>query len=108
MRDTEAGLRAAAPVALAPVQVLPPAFTTPAAPIAPVLPPAPGATPDVASPGAEVPAVAESRPPIAATERQPRCNVDACAAAYISFRSADCTYQPLNGPRRICTKQSVQ
>ena len=32
-----------------------------------------------------------------------QCNVEDCAAAYTSFRAADCTYQPLDGgPRRIC------
>ncbi len=33
------------------------------------------------------------------------CNVNACAAAYHSFQAADCSYQPLNGPRRRCTKK---
>ena len=33
------------------------------------------------------------------------CNVGACAAAYHSFQEADCSYQPLNGPRRRCTKK---
>ena len=34
-----------------------------------------------------------------------RCNVDACAATYSSFRSSDCTYQPYDGgPRRMCQK----
>jgi hypothetical protein len=33
-----------------------------------------------------------------------QCHVDACAQAYISFNPADCTYQPLEGPRRLCTK----
>lgn len=32
------------------------------------------------------------------------CNADACAAAYGSFNPADCTYQPYDGPRRLCTK----
>ena len=30
------------------------------------------------------------------------CNVPACAATYRSFRAADCTYQPYDGPRRAC------
>jgi len=34
----------------------------------------------------------------------PRCNVNACSAAYRSFTPSDCTYQPSNGPRRLCTK----
>lgn len=36
-----------------------------------------------------------------------RCNVDACASAYRSFRTFDCTYQPFGGERRICTKAAV-
>lgn len=36
--------------------------------------------------------------------RGPSCNVQACAAAYFTFDPTDCTYQPLNGPRRLCTK----
>ena len=31
------------------------------------------------------------------------CNVQACGAAYQSFRAADCSYQPTSGPRRACT-----
>lgn len=33
-----------------------------------------------------------------------RCNYRACDAAYRSFRPSDCTFQPYNGPRRLCTK----
>lgn len=32
------------------------------------------------------------------------CDIDACAAAYRSFRVADCTFQPFDGPRRLCTR----
>jgi BA14K-like protein len=42
--------------------------------------------------------------PAAPAEPQARCNVSACTAAYRSFTPADCTYQPSNGPRRLCTK----
>jgi type IV secretory pathway VirB10-like protein len=42
--------------------------------------------------------------PGAPAEPQARCNVSACTAAYRSFMPADCTYQPSNGPRRLCTK----
>ena len=31
-----------------------------------------------------------------------RCDVQACAGAYASFRASDCTYQPYEGPRRVC------
>lgn len=34
----------------------------------------------------------------------PKCNIDACKAAFISFTPEDCTYQPIDGPRRLCTK----
>jgi len=40
----------------------------------------------------------------APSEPQARCNVSACTAAYRSFTPSDCTYQPSNGPRRLCTK----
>jgi hypothetical protein len=30
------------------------------------------------------------------------CNVQACAAAYRSFRASDCSYQPFSGPRKFC------
>ena len=32
----------------------------------------------------------------------PRCDVQACAAHYRSFNPVDCTYQPFDGPRRLC------
>ncbi len=34
----------------------------------------------------------------------PQCDVSACAAAYRSFTVEDCTYQPFEGPRRLCEK----
>jgi hypothetical protein len=37
-------------------------------------------------------------------EPVPACNVQACEAAYRSFTASDCTYQPFDGPRRLCTK----
>jgi hypothetical protein len=36
---------------------------------------------------------------------QNACNEQACGAAYRSFRASDCTYQPFEGERRLCTKQ---
>ena len=34
-----------------------------------------------------------------------QCNVNLCAATYVSFKAADCTYQPYGGgPRRICER----
>jgi hypothetical protein len=32
------------------------------------------------------------------------CAIEACAAAYRSFRVSDCTYQPFGAERRLCTK----
>ena len=40
----------------------------------------------------------------AAVPPLPPCDVAACSAAYQSFRAADCTYQPFDGPRRLCTR----
>lgn len=37
-----------------------------------------------------------------------RCDVQVCASAYKSFRASDCTYQPLDGPRRVCGKAPEQ
>jgi len=34
----------------------------------------------------------------------PACNFRACARAYRSFRPDDCTFQPYDGPRRLCEK----
>jgi len=51
---------------------------------------------------AEPSSIAASEP--AAPARSALCDVDACAAAYRSFTASDCTYQPSNGPRRLCTR----
>lgn len=40
----------------------------------------------------------------AANASPAQCNVSACEQAYVSFTRADCSYQPLEGPRRLCTK----
>jgi 1A family penicillin-binding protein len=40
--------------------------------------------------------------------KQPQCDRVACAAAYQSFRSSDCTYQPHSGSRRLCEKGNSQ
>jgi len=40
----------------------------------------------------------------AAESEQPKCDIDACAAAYRSFRASDCSWQPYEGPRRFCDK----
>jgi hypothetical protein len=78
---------------------------------APALQPAPvvrEATPEQPAgnnANASVPAAAPAQ---TATQPSVACDVSACTAAYHSFRSADCTYQPLEGPRRLCTKGEAQ
>ena len=51
---------------------------------------------------AQTPAPAAS----AAVSTANHCAVDACAAAYHSFRASDCTYQPFGSERRVCTKSA--
>ncbi len=53
-----------------------------------------------------VPQSAEANVANAAMESRARakCDIDACARAYYSFTPVDCTYQPSNGPRRLCMK----
>ena len=34
----------------------------------------------------------------------PRCNYRACARAYRSFRSSDCSFQPYRGRRKLCVR----
>jgi hypothetical protein len=127
MVDTKAGLSAAAPplpqppskptvavpntpapLAAPPVQpnisapVDPPVPTTPRANLgAPII--APGLTPSPSASSAAA-AQAATEAPAATPELQVHCNVNACTAAYRSFRAADCTYQPSDGPRRLCSK----
>ena len=47
---------------------------------------------------------ADAAQPFAQQTQGPRCDVQACRAAYISFHASDCTYQPVHGPRRLCTR----
>lgn len=42
------------------------------------------------------------QPAMQTTSTQNRCNVQACAGAYKSFRESDCTYQSFSGERRVC------
>jgi hypothetical protein len=63
----------------------------------------PAATTGSASPSA--PVAAAPAPAQAAAPSQTAvnaCNVAACAATYRSFRESDCSYQPFEGPRRLC------
>jgi 1A family penicillin-binding protein len=50
----------------------------------------------------DVPVEQQPRPEPSAQPAQ--CDIRACSAAYRSFRAEDCTYQPFEGPRRICTR----
>ena len=50
-----------------------------------------------------------NRPVQAVAERSANhCEVQACASTYASFRTSDCTYQPYEGPRRVCTAPPQQ
>jgi len=49
--------------------------------------------------------VSDGRAPRSQAAEAPRCDYEACARSYSSFRAADCTYQPFTGaPRRLCEK----
>ncbi|HEY4140972.1 MAG TPA: BA14K family protein, partial [Pseudolabrys sp.] len=78
-----------------------------AAPIAPP-PAAPNPAPQSA-PAPQRAAVPAAAPPVSApvapqvAAPRIKCDIDACAAAYRSFRDTDCTYNPSFGPRRLCT-----
>lgn len=65
---------------------------------APINQPAPPAPATIGAPAPRE--AAASNPPAP----QIACNVSACARAYRSFQAADCSYQPIDGPRRRCTK----
>ncbi|MBX9841067.1 MAG: BA14K family protein [Xanthobacteraceae bacterium] len=57
---------------------------------------------------AETAAPAAAEPPRTTGARDtpaPKCNQQACADAYRSFDATDCTYQPANGPRRLCSRR---
>lgn len=71
-------------------------------------PPAADQTPQpktaaVAPPGANAGAVVKTGDE-APKPAAPACDVDACSAAYRTFRASDCTYAPSLGERRLCTK----
>lgn len=105
MPTSQYELRAAKPPAPPAVQqaAVPPAapkpVETPAAAPAPVAAPAPA----VAAPE-PAPLVAPEPVPAVAAAPAPQCDVTACERAYRSFTASDCTYQPSDGPRRLCTR----
>ena len=116
MINTEAGLRAAAPpqVSVSPAPSAPPAPSQPSAtpsanigvPIVPpsLVAPARPNMPAAASGGASVEATPPAMIRAPAPAPEVKCNVDACTAAYHTFTASDCTYQPIGGPRKLCTK----
>jgi hypothetical protein len=77
---------------------------------APAQTPAAAAVPDQAA-QAHASATPADAAPVETTASTPAaaasCNVNACSAAYRSFRAADCTYQPSHGDRRLCTKSAA-
>lgn len=81
------------PVAAVADVAAPPVAASP--PVAPAVP-APAAKAAVQLPEPALPRAAEAPRPL--------CDVDACTAAYRTFRASDCTYMPTAGVRRLCTK----
>ena len=85
------------------------------APSAPPEQPAPAAPPPQQQAGAS-PASTQPPPTKAATalnsaapeptvaQSKAHCDVQACAAAYHSFRASDCSYQPYPRVRQVCTR----
>jgi hypothetical protein len=79
---------------------------------APNAPPAATSSP-AASPAAEEATQAQARATepaagaSATVAAAAHCNVSACSSAYRSFRASDCTYQPMSGERRLCTKTTT-
>jgi hypothetical protein len=74
---------------------------SPAAPAQPVQP-APAIAAVTPEPAPLV--VPEPVPAEPATAAAPLCDIAACERAYRSFTASDCTYQPSDGPRRLCTR----
>jgi hypothetical protein len=76
-----------------------------------VVPASPPPSTDTAAPVTRAQAPVETPPPAqpAAVETPAvHCDVDACAAAYRSFRASDCSYMPNAGVRRLCTTGTPQ
>jgi len=75
------------------------------APVKAVSKPEPPPAQTTAAPAPPAP-ITVPEPVAAVPPPAPKCDVDACAAAYRSFTPEDCTYQPFDGPRRLCEKGS--
>jgi hypothetical protein len=56
---------------------------------------------------ASAPAAPQPAPTETAAQPSVQCDVDACSAAYRTFRASDCTYNSSSG-RRLCTKGEAQ
>lgn len=66
-----------------------------------------GRAPAAESPPAPAAVVPPSAQTHSVAAEANRCDVRACSSAYQSFRVSDCTYQPFEGPRRVCEKPSA-
>jgi hypothetical protein len=66
--------------------------------------PRPDAAVQMTEPATQVLATPAPTAPPPAEAAKPKCDVVACAQAYRSFQESDCTWQPFEGPRRLCTK----
>lgn len=81
------------------------ALSQPQPQTAPAAEQAPTATPN--APPVNAPAQAAAAPPpeqpSVAETQAPQCDIEACTAAYRTFRPSDCTYNSSSG-RRLCTK----
>jgi BA14K-like protein len=62
------------------------------------------AAPQIGAPQPAPALIIMNEPAAPAAGAPPKCDVDACAAAYHSFTASDCTYMPSAGVRRLCTK----
>jgi hypothetical protein len=115
MHETEASVQAAKlaahlppPVVRTVKAVAQPRVVQPAQPamrgpqVAAVNPAAKPARNVTAAPAIMAPEQSATQPP--PENEQPKCDIDACSAAYRSFRASDCSWQPYEGPRRFCDK----
>lgn len=99
--------QASAPAVVAPAVAAP--AVTAAAPA--ITPPAPVTT-GVASTDFKREFTTDAKPTVSAATVTPalavstnnKCDVARCSAAYQSFRASDCTFQPMEGPRKICDR----
>jgi hypothetical protein len=70
--------------------------------------PTPSQQPETAPPASAKPPAAAPAPSAAlqpaVAQSNAHCDLQACAAAYHSFRASDCSYEPTLGVRRVCTR----